>query len=105
MDERTPPLQPAVAVDSIAPTGLDQGDGPPGASSGAINLHRLEPLIPVVSARILNASSDTLDEVIRHALQEILQSLGLGRGGLLKVEKGRCHVLLSYDWHIASIRF
>lgn len=51
------------------------------------------PLIPVVSARILNASSDTLDEVIRHSLQEILQSLGLGRGGLLKVEKGRCQVL------------
>jgi|GEM_PF-7116241 len=45
MDERTPPLQPTVEVDSIAPTGLDQGDAPPGASSGAINLHRLDPLI------------------------------------------------------------
>jgi len=99
MDEKTPPFQPTVEVDSIAPPGFDRGDDPPRASASAINLHRLEPLIPVVSARILKASSDTLDEVIQHSLQEILQSLGLSRGGLLKVAKGRCHVIISHAWH------
>ena len=49
----------------------------------AINFHQLDALIPTVSARILKASSETLDEVIQNSLQEILQLLGLGRGGLL----------------------
>jgi len=99
MDERTSPFLPKLEADALDPKNADGANAPVCASSNAINLHLLDPLIPVVSARILNASSDTLDEVIRHSLQEILQTLGLGRGGLLKVAKGRCQAILSYSWH------
>ncbi|WP_394708792.1 sigma 54-interacting transcriptional regulator [uncultured Desulfobulbus sp.] len=67
--------------------------------AASIDFHQLDALIPTVSARILKASSETLDEVIQNSLQEILQLLGLGRGALLHVSKEHCHVVLSYAWH------
>lgn len=60
--------------------------------------HRLELLIPTVSARILKASSDDLDETIHFSLQEIIQLLKLGRGGLLEVSDGICKVRVSHAW-------
>ncbi|MBV5316173.1 MAG: sigma 54-interacting transcriptional regulator [Desulfobulbaceae bacterium] len=98
MDRITNQSQDATGVDSGGQPGLCRHDPTP-VPTAVINFHQLEPLIPVVSARILKASSATLGEVIQHSLQEILQLLGLGRGGLLKVSQGRCHVLLSYAWH------
>lgn len=68
-------------------------------SSTVINFDQLNPLIPVISARILKASTDTLDEVIQDSLQEIFQVLGLGRGALLKVSQGHCQVVVSYAWY------
>ncbi|MGD9947196.1 MAG: sigma 54-interacting transcriptional regulator [Desulfobulbus sp.] len=61
-------------------------------------LNRLGELLPLVSARILKATAGTLDEVINSSLQEILQSLGLERGGLLHVFPKAPRVLLAYFW-------
>ena len=55
MDERTSPFLPKLEADALDPKNADGANAPVCASSNAINLHLLDPLIPVVSARILNA--------------------------------------------------
>lgn len=60
---------------------------------------QLGELIPAISARILQATSDTLDETILRALQEVLTSLGLGRGGLLEVDQDRGVARVSHAWY------
>ena len=88
-------------IPDIAPDGAagHEHREPTSPSSAVINFDLLDPLIPVISARILKASSATLDEVIHGSLQEVFQLLGLGRGGLLKVSQGRCQIVVSYAWY------
>lgn len=70
------------------------------AGKGAvIGFDQLGELIPAVSARILQATAETLDEIILQALQEVLSSLGLGRGGLLEVDQNQGVALVSHVWY------
>lgn len=64
---------------------------------------QLEHFVPVVSARILKASPDVLDEVIHFSLQEIIKLLKLGRGGLLEVSEGFCKVRVSHAWYDTDV--
>jgi len=64
-----------------------------------IRFNQLGELIPAISARILQATSETLDETILRALQEVLTSLGLGRGGLLEVDQDRGLARVSHAWY------
>jgi len=73
---------------------------PPGS---AIPFHRLAPLLPVVSARILKASPEELDEIICLSLQEIFTVLGLERCVLLEVSQDLCKVVISYAWSGSDI--
>jgi len=99
MNERIAP-PPVISESESACQGDRPHSGPaPAASATVIDFQLLDPLIPVVSARILKASSETLDEVIECSLAEILRVLGLGRGGLLKVSASRFQVVLSYAWY------
>lgn len=61
--------------------------------------NRLAEVIPAVSARILQASTEMLDEIILHTLQEVLMALGLERGGLLKVDQEQGVVRVSHAWY------
>jgi formate hydrogenlyase transcriptional activator len=56
----------------------------------------LDSLIPSISARIIKASCETLDEAIDDSLREILQSQGLDRCALLKVSEELCTVMISH---------
>jgi formate hydrogenlyase transcriptional activator len=56
----------------------------------------LDSLIPSISARIIKASCETLDEAIDDSLREILESQGLDRCGLLKVSEESCSVMISH---------
>ena len=98
MNETLNHSQPTADVDLGSQKG-PESHGSTRAPATAINFHQLDALIPTVSARILKASSETLDEVIQNSLQEILQLLGLGRGALLHVSKEHCRVVLSYAWY------
>lgn len=64
-----------------------------------IKFNQLGELIPAISARILQATSENLDETIVQALQEVLSSLGLDRGGLLKVHPDQGVVRVSHVWY------
>lgn len=68
-------------------------------TGAAIGFDQLGELIPAISARILQATSETLDETILRALQEVLTSLGLGRGGLLEVDQDRGVARVSHAWY------
>nr|WP_321466087.1 sigma 54-interacting transcriptional regulator [uncultured Desulfobulbus sp.] len=60
-------------------------------------------MLPLVSARVLKAPTDSLDTIINLSLQEILQSLGLERGGLLKVCPDSGRVVVAHAWYQAGI--
>jgi len=64
---------------------------------------QLATLIPLISARILRASGEELDQVIQESLREVLRSLRLERGGLLEVAEGVCRVVVSYVWYDAGV--
>jgi len=68
----------------------------PAATTGTDRFSRLPALIPAVSARILKASSEELDEAILSSLQEILQSVQLDRCALLEVADKLCKVVITY---------
>ncbi|WP_310599392.1 sigma 54-interacting transcriptional regulator [Desulfobulbus sp.] len=70
----------------------------------ADGLQHFQSSIPLVSARILKASSEELDEVIHAVLQELLLPLGLDRGGLFKVTDGLCDLVDSCVWHAPGIQ-
>ena len=76
MNETLNHSQPTADVDLRGPNSL-ASHGSTRVPATAINFHQLDALIPTVSARILKASSETLDEVIQNSLQEILQMLVL----------------------------
>lgn len=60
----------------------------------------LEPLLPLISARIIKASPEELDEVIQLSLKEIVQAIGVNRGGLLKVTpEGACKAMVAHAWY------
>lgn len=68
-------------------------------TGAATRFDQLGELIPAISARILQATLETLDEIILRALQEVLTSLGLGRGGLLEVDQDRGVARVSHAWY------
>jgi len=102
MHERTNQSQKISAIDPAGEADHKNRE-PASPSSAVINFDQLDPLIPVISARILKASSDTLDEVIQDSLREILQLLGLGRLGLLKISEGNCKVGVSHAWYDTGV--
>lgn len=69
----------------------------------AIRFDQLGELIPAVSARTLQATSETLDDIIYQALEEVLSSLGLDRGGLLKVDRERGVVQTAHVWYAQGV--
>jgi len=93
-------------ISDIAPggeAGPENREPTTSPSSVEINFDQLPLLIPLISARILKASSDTLDEVIQNSLQDILQLLGLGRVGLLKISEGNFKVRVSHAWYDTGV--
>ncbi len=66
-------------------------------------LERLGELLPLISARILKAEDETVDACINSSLQEILQLLGLERGGLLQVCPQGDRVVGVHAWHDSGI--
>lgn len=64
-----------------------------------IRFNQLNELIPAISARILQVPSEKLDEAIVQALQEVLSSLRLERGGLLKVDQENGLVRVAHAWY------
>lgn len=70
------------------------------AGTGAVGgFDQLAELVPAISARILQAPAETLDETILGALREVITSLGLGRVGLLEVDHDRGVVRVSHAWY------
>lgn len=70
------------------------------ACEGAvIRFDQLGELIPAISARVLQASTERLDEIIMQSLQEVLTSLGLDRGGLLEVDQEHGLVRVAHIWY------
>ena len=63
------------------------------------DLLKLEALISKISARLLRAAPETLDEEIEHALAEIFLHLGIDRGGLLEVWENSPVVTVSHAWY------
>jgi|GEM_PF-6349733 len=86
-----------------APSGK-KGKSAPRPGHTGIQFHRLDGIIPAVSARILKASSEEPEEAIHSSLQAILQSLGLERGGRLKVGEDLHKVTVSHVWYDHGVR-
>ncbi len=64
-----------------------------------IELELLGTLIADISVRLLKASSENLHQIILASLREVLQSLGLERGGLLNVSKEHHNAVTPPIWH------
>jgi len=52
-----------------------------------------------ISARIVRVSNKDLDEEINLALQQVLQTLGVDRGGLLEVDSNSSVLTVSHAWY------
>ena len=75
-------------------------DRPTRNSSGRTDDRSLEVLLPRISACVLKASPEALDEVIQLSLKEITQTLGVNRGGLLKVTPdGAIKAMVAHAWY------
>jgi PAS domain S-box-containing protein len=55
--------------------------------------------ISEISARMVKASKEELDDEIQRSLKEALQPLGVDRGGLLRVFEDSPVVHIAYDWY------
>ncbi len=60
---------------------------------------RLNKQLAKISARIVRATNETLDDEIIKSIQEFIQPLGLDRGGLLQVEEGSPIITVSHAWY------
>ena len=59
----------------------------------------IERLLPSISARILKASHEELDAVVRDCLRQVLETLQLDRGALVKVQQECSRVMVSHAWY------
>ena len=59
----------------------------------------IERLLPSISARILKAQPQAMDEVVRDCLRQVLEVLHLDRSALLEVQQDYSRVILSHAWY------
>ena len=81
-----------------AVTDVAEGNAAIHPTDDMIRFNQRGTLIPAISARILKASSESLDEVIQTSPREGICSLGLERGGLFEVLREKGTVFLSHVW-------
>jgi len=67
------------------------------------DLLRLESLIAEISARIVMTTSESLDQEIRVSLAAFLQTTGIVRGGLLRVNRHSDLVRVAYAWYAEGV--
>lgn len=65
---------------------------------------RFHTLIARISARLIRTPSDVLDDEIHQAVREILQPLGVDRGGLLEIGNEPSTVRVSHVWYDDGIQ-
>ena len=98
MDESTAgPRQAVPSPDGRTDSGKDRGGGHTADTILAETVVSM--LLPSISARILRASPEELDEVIRDCLRQVLETLHLDRGGLFKVQQDYTRVVVSHAWY------
>jgi PAS domain S-box-containing protein len=59
----------------------------------------IERLLLSISARILKASHEELEAVVRDCLRQVLEALQMDRGALCKVEQECSRVIVSHKWY------
>ena len=98
MDELTArPRQPVPSPDGRTESGRDAGGGYPADTVFTETV--ISTLLPLISARILKASPEGLDEVIHDCLRQVLIRLELDRGGLFEVQQEYTRVVISHAWY------
>jgi len=68
------------------------------------DLLQLESLLARISARLLRAAPETLDEEIEQSLAEIAHPLGVDRAALLKVWENSPMVTVSHAWYNEGVK-
>ncbi len=86
------------------PDSIDNTDPAVCTTYSAEELTRLESLISSISARIVRASHELLDEEIFVSIQEICQNLGMTQGGLLEVSPTSPIVRVSHAWYDKGVK-